>query len=108
MSLFEDYIDQLWGELQEMTLDEVLEAQNEHQKNPFAGYDDYVSAMADVSHLPESQQESYLQAEFNEFSKAEVDQLFEDRLDEFPQHRLREVMEQVLPEKGKNKKPPKV
>lgn len=86
MSMFDNYLDQLWNDLADMELDEVQEAQQEHSKNPTKGFDEYLDRAADLSHLPEQQQESYLEAEGEEFSEKAVDQVYEDRLNEFPQY----------------------
>lgn len=101
MSMFENYLEQLWEDLSSMSRAEVQEAQEEHNKKPTAGFDKYLDRAADLSHLPEQQQESYLEAEWDEFSEKEVNQVYQDRLGEF--YRLKEDLEAELPVKGADK-----
>jgi len=53
--------------------------------------------------LPEQQQENYLEAEWDEFSEKAVDQVYEDRLNEFPKYLLREELGHELAVKGKDR-----
>lgn len=98
MSIFEDYIDELWGELSEMTWQEVREAQKEHEADPQAGFAEYFERVADFSHLPEQQQENAVDKEWGKFSARAVGQVYEDRLAEFEQ--LKNELEETLPIKG--------
>ena len=103
MSMFENYLEKLGNDLADMELDDVLDAQEEHSKNPTKGFDRYLDGWSELDGMNDQQQESYLVAESEEFSQSEVDQVYEDRLNEFPQYRLKEELEQELPVKGVNK-----
>jgi len=82
--MFDNYIDQLAENLDEMDGPEVLEDYRQHKKSPEKGYVDYMDLCADAVFYTIEQQERYLEELWNEFDVNAVNQIYEDRLADFP------------------------
>lgn len=78
--MFDDYIDHLAQELEELNQSEVMEDYLEHQKNPHKGYEDFIDRFADGVFYTDQQCEAYQEALWDEFDGAAVSAVFEDRL----------------------------
>lgn len=103
--MFDNYIDELWGKLTEMELDEVLEGQDQHNSNPQKGYEKYLDGL-DLSDMHEHQQEIYLESLWGELDENAISELYEDRLEQLKAQRLARELDQSLAVKGED--PPKI
>lgn len=78
--MFDDYIDHLAQELEELNRAEVAEEYLDHKKNPHKGYEAYIERYADEVFYTDQQCEAYQEALWNEFDGSTVSAVYEDRL----------------------------
>ena len=80
--MFDDYIDHLAQELEELNQAEVADDYMKHKKNPHKGYEAYIERCADVVFYTDQQCEAYQEALWDEFDGGIVSAVYEDRLKE--------------------------
>lgn len=80
--MFDDYIDNLAQELEELCQSEVMEDYLEHKKNPHKGYEDFIARCDDGVFYTDQQCEAHQEALWDEFDGATVSAVYEDRLKE--------------------------
>jgi hypothetical protein len=78
--MFDNYIDHLAQELEELNQTEVMEDFLEFQKSPQKGYEDYIERFADEVFYTDQQCEAYQEALWDEFDEPAVKEVYEDRL----------------------------
>lgn len=78
--MFDDYIDHLAQELEELNQSEVMEEYREYQKTPHKGYEDFIDRFADAVFYTDQQCEAYQEALWDEFDESAVSAVFQGRL----------------------------